>query len=157
VIEPWSADDHELLVALNGDSEQMAHVGGAETAERIARRQADYERPGSLQFRIVDPASGAGAGWVGAWEREWSGERVYEVGWSVLPAFQGRGLAARATRELLARLDGLRYVHAFPAVDNGPSNAICRKVGFELLGPVEFEYPPGTLALSNDWRYDLRA
>jgi RimJ/RimL family protein N-acetyltransferase len=157
VIEPWSPADHDLLVALNGDPEQMAHVGGAETAERIAQRQTRYEQQGSLQYRIVDPESGAGAGWVGAWEREWRGERVYEVGWSVLPAYQGRGLAAGATRALLERLDGVRYVHAFPAIDNAPSNAICRKVGFELLGACDFEYPPGSTMRCNDWRYVLRA
>ena len=27
------------------------------------------------------------------------GEQVYEIGWSVLPAFQGRGIAGSATLE----------------------------------------------------------
>ena len=156
MIEPWSAADGLLLESLNGDPETMAHVGGAETPERIARRQADYERPGSLQFRIVDPESGEGAGWVGAWEREWRGEQVYEVGWSLQREFRGRGLASSATRELLALLGGLPYAHAFPSVDNAPSNAICRSTGFELLGECDFEYPPGSWLRCNDWRYDLR-
>ena len=34
-----------------------------------------------------------------------------------------------------------RYFHAFPSVDNAPSNAICRKLGFELLGACDFEFP----------------
>jgi hypothetical protein len=42
-------------------------------------------------------------------------------------------------------------------VSNGASNAVCRRAGFELLGESEFEYPPGTTIVSNDWRYDLRA
>jgi hypothetical protein len=50
-----------------------------------------------------------------------------------------------------------RFVHAFPAVDNGPSNAICRKLGFTLLEAMEFEYPKGHLMRCNDWQLDLRA
>jgi RimJ/RimL family protein N-acetyltransferase len=156
VIEPWAPGNLELLQELLGDPVMMEHLGGPESDERITRRQADYEQAGSLQYRIVD--GGEGAGWIGLWEREWRGETVYEIGWSVLPRFQGRGLASAATRELLARADRrLRYVHAFPSVDNAPSNAICRKAGFELLGTCEFDYPPGSSMRCNDWRYDLQA
>jgi hypothetical protein len=34
---------------------------------------------------------------------------------------------------------------------------VCRKAGFTLLGETEFEYPPGHLMRSNDWRLDLAA
>jgi RimJ/RimL family protein N-acetyltransferase len=155
VIEPWSRDDHALLAALLGDPAMMEHLGGPETPEKIASRQADYERPGSLQFRIVDPETGDAAGWIGAWERDWRGGRVYEVGWSVLLSHQGRGLATAAARELLGRLDGLPFAHAFPGVDNAASNAICAKAGFELLGACDFEYPPGSTMRCNDWRRAL--
>jgi len=50
-----------------------------------------------------------------------------------------------------------RFLHAFPAVENTPSNAVCRKCGFVLEGPNEFEYPMGRLMLCNDWRLDLSA
>jgi hypothetical protein len=30
-------------------------------------------------------------------------------------------------------------------------------LGFTLLGEVEFEFPPGNFATSNDWRLDLTA
>src|SRR4051794_37633288 len=124
-LERWSAADHDLLAALNGDPAQMAHVGGAETAEKIAERQARYVAdPG--QFRIVAGDGGRGAGWVGFWTREWRGETVYEIGWSVLPAFQGRGIASAATAlavEEARRARAAEAVHAFPGVDNAPSNA----------------------------------
>ena len=132
------------------------HVGGPESADKIADRQARYQVPGSRQYRIV--VDGEDAGWVGYWEREWLGEKVWETGWSVLPGFQGRGVASEATRKLIeiARTETtLRYVHAYPSVDNAPSNAICRKVGFELMGDYEFEYPKGNFMRCNDWRYDL--
>jgi RimJ/RimL family protein N-acetyltransferase len=136
----------------------MEHLGGPETPEELAKRQVRYELPGSGMFKIVDEETGEAVGSVGYWEREWRGEEVYETGWSVLPAFQGRGLAVAATARViaLARADGQRrFLHAFPSIDNAPSNAICRKLGFTLLGPVEFEYPPGHFMECNDWRLEL--
>jgi RimJ/RimL family protein N-acetyltransferase len=157
VIEPWGRGNVALLHELLGDPVMMEHLGGPETPEKIASRQERYEAD-PRQFRIV--ADGEGAGWVGYWEREWRGGTVFEIGWSVSPRFQGRGLASAATTEALARAGGegtLRYVHAFPSVDNGPSNAICRKTGFELLEALEFEYPKGSVMRCNDWRFDLHA
>jgi regulator of RNase E activity RraB len=49
-----------------------------------------------------------------------------------------------------------RFMHVFPNVDNAPSNAICRKLGFELLEACEFEFPKGHFMTCNDWRLDLR-
>jgi RimJ/RimL family protein N-acetyltransferase len=159
-IEPWGEEDLPLLQKCLGDPVMMEHLGGPEGPEKIAERQTRYEQPDSKQFKIVDEATGEGAGWVGYWEREWRGEQVYEIGWSVTPAFQGRGIAGSATLKAiaLARSDRKRrFLHAYPSVDNAPSNAICRKLGFTLLGSCEFEYPKGSLMQCNDWRLDLFA
>jgi RimJ/RimL family protein N-acetyltransferase len=156
-LEPWGEDDLPLLQALLADPVMMEHLGGPEAPEKIVERHQRYLGFPSC-FRIS--VDGVGAGWVGYWEHEWQGEQVYEMGWSVLPAFQGRGIAAEGTRLALQAAresDGPRTVHAFPTPDNGPSNAICRKVGFTLLGEVEFEYPKGHFGSSNDWYYDLSA
>lgn len=154
-LTPWSVEDHALLHALNSDPVQMAHVGGTETDAKIADRNAKYAAD-PHQLRIA--VDGEPAGWVGFWEREWHGEQVYEIGWSVLRAFQGRGVATRATRLALdaaRETDGPRVVHAFPNTDNAPSNAVCRRVGFTLLGETSFEYPPGNFEVVNDWRIRL--
>jgi RimJ/RimL family protein N-acetyltransferase len=159
-IEPWGREDLPLLERLVGDRSMMEHLGGAESTEKICERQHRYEQPGSGQFKIVEPAGGEGVGWVGYWDREWRGEPVYEIGWSVLPSSQGRGLAVAAGREALDAARSQqerRFVHAFPAPANAPSNAICRKLGFALLGPCELEYPPGSSMRCNDWRLDLLA
>ena len=141
-----------------------AHLGGPESEEKLVERQARYERlgePGAgRMFKVVEPASGEAAGSVGYWEKEWRGETVYETGWSVLPEFQGRGIAVAATAQVIAaarKEHKHRFLHAFPSVDNAPSNAICRKLGFELLGAQDFEYPPGHTMVCNDWRLDLFA
>jgi RimJ/RimL family protein N-acetyltransferase len=161
-LEPWGPDDLELLRACVGDAAMMEHLGGPESDEKIADRQRRYEKPDSKQFKIVDGETGQGVGYVGYWERD-EGEPAYEMGWAVIPAFQGRGIAAAATRQAieLARAEqpGRRFLYAYPSVDNGPSNALCRKLGFELEGVSEYVYPPGSsnVPRCHNWRIDLRA
>jgi len=157
-IEPWGPGDLGLLEQLVGDPAMMEHLGGPESAEKIAERQGRYEQPGSGMFKIV--CDGESCGSVGFWEREWRDRTVWEVGWSVIPAFQGRGIAVAATSLVLDRAragDEHRFAHAFPAVDNPASNAICRRLGFTLLEACRFEYPPGNWMLCNDWQLDLAA
>jgi RimJ/RimL family protein N-acetyltransferase len=149
-----------------GDAGMMAHLGGAETPEQIGSRHARYledwqaaDSGKGLMFKVVAALSGQAVGSVGYWEREWSGQRVYETGWAVLPECQGQGYAGLATAEVveIARSeDKHRFLHAFPSVDNKPSNAICEKLGFALRGACRFEYPPGRFMRCNDWRLDLK-
>jgi RimJ/RimL family protein N-acetyltransferase len=161
-LEPWGRGDLPLLERLMGDPRMTEHLGGPESPEQVRERQARYERlePGDRMLKIVDVEGGAGVGSVGYWTKAWRGRRVYEVGWMVVPEFQGRGIAVAATAQAieLAREDDLhRFMHAFPHIENAASNAICRKLGFELLDACEFEYPEGHWMTCNDWRLDLRA
>ncbi len=85
---------------------------------------------------------------------------MFEIGWSVAPEFQGRGLAGAAAALVIAIARAEReprFMHAYPSVDNAPSNAICRRLCFQPAGAVDFEYPPGTPMRCNDWRLDLAA
>jgi RimJ/RimL family protein N-acetyltransferase len=159
-LEPWAKGDLPLVEKLMGDPAMTEHLGGPESPEKLADRQARYEVPGSGMFKIVDEVTEEAVGSVGYWERSWRAERVYEIGWSVLPAFQGRGIASIATAQAIAKAKSERkhrFLHAFPSVDNGPSNAICRKLGFTLVEESEFEFPKGHLMRCNDWRLDLFA
>jgi RimJ/RimL family protein N-acetyltransferase len=160
VLVGWSTQDRPLLDRLVGDPAMMVHLGGAESPEKIAQRQSRYEQPGSGQYKILDEETGEGVGWVGYWDRTIHSDEVFEVGWAVVPEQQGRGHASVATAELLALLRAERrrqFVHAYPSVENPASNAICRKLGFTLLGAHDFEYPPasGSVLRCNDWRLDL--
>lgn len=160
-LEPWGKGDQPLLTRRPRDDEAQ---GGPESTEKLAGRQAKYERlarsGGGRMFKMVDEETGEAVGSVGYWEKTWRNEQIYETGWSVLPEFQGRGIAVEATRQAVVRAasDGKhRYLHAFPSVENAPSNAICRSLGSTLLGEYDFEYPQGNWLRSNDWRLDLRA
>jgi RimJ/RimL family protein N-acetyltransferase len=160
-LRPWSQGDLPILERTVGDPAMMQHLGGPESPEKIrARHQRYLESAGSggQMYVIVAGADGLAAGSIGYWEREWQGARVWETGWFVLPEFQGQGVATRATAAVVerARAEGKhRFLHAFPSVENGPSNAICRKAGFTLQGEVDFEYPPGSHMRCHDWRLDL--
>ena len=159
-IVPWGEGDLALLEQLVGDRAMMEHLGGPESAEKIAARQARYELADSGMFKIVEETTGEGVGSVGFWERSWRGEQVYEMGWAVIPSAQGRGIARAATAQAIAVAAAQRahrFLHAFPAADNAPSNAICRALGFTLLGAGDFEYPPGNHMRCNDWRLVLVA
>ncbi|TQF02923.1 GNAT family N-acetyltransferase [Kitasatospora acidiphila] len=160
-IEPWAEDDLDLLRLINTE-EMRKHVGGPEGPEALLVRHRRYlEFPGlgaGQMFRIVTDQGRSKAGSVGYYSRRWHGEQVFEMGWNVLPPFQGRGIAAVAARlaaEHAAATERHTWLHAFPSVDNPASNAVCRRAGFTLAGETEFEYPPGRFMLSNDWRINL--
>lgn len=163
-IRPWSEGDLPLLERLMGDLGMTEHLGGPESPEKIRERHERYCRSSDTgkdrMFVIVLGPGRIATGSIGYWKRTWQGERVLETGWSVLPEFQGQGIATKAIPAVVdrARAEGEhRFMHAFPSVENGPSNAICRKTGFTLQGEIDFEYPPGHFMRCNDWRLDLFA
>lgn len=160
-IEPWSDTDLALLYRLNAP-EMLEHLGGPESDEQILARHKRYLEIGmkgtGRMFSIVLLPELEAVGNIGYWERVWQEETIYEIGWGVLPPFQGRGIAAAATAAALASASAEqkhRYIHAFPSVDNPASNAICRKLNFSLISECAFEYPPENAIRCNDWRIDL--
>ena len=97
-------------------------------------------------------------GLVGYWNITHEGRDAFECAYGILPEFQGRGLAAAAMQACLAHaaLHGTRDdVYAYPKVTNGPSNALCERLGFVLEGEQDFEYPKGHPIRANAWRYAL--
>jgi RimJ/RimL family protein N-acetyltransferase len=103
--------------------------------------------------------TGAVAGSVVLWSHDTEGEPLSEIGWMVLPEVQGRGIgkqAVRALLELARDQDRWGLVHAFPLVTNGPSNGICRSVGFTLLAERDITYA-GRVMRANHWVIDPRA
>jgi RimJ/RimL family protein N-acetyltransferase len=159
---PWSMDDLPLLEKLLGDPDMMTHLGGPEDQEKIKRRHQRYvqlsEAENDHMFKIVWGPDSVPVGSIGYWEKLWQGQLIYETGWSVLPAYQGKGIATKAAEAVvaLAHMENRhQFIHAFPSVSNGPSNAICRKIGFTLIEECQFEYPPGQFLTVNDWCLDL--
>ena len=152
-----------ILERTLGDPGQMVHLNGPESPEKIRDRHRRYvalsmDRRTGCMFTVM--VGTAAVGNVGYWETEWEGEKVWETGWFVLPEFQGRGIATEATRLLIgvvSKLDGHRFLMAFPSVENLPSNAIPSKLGFTLVKETRLEYPHGSgkFLRNNVWRLAL--
>ena len=162
LLHPWSEEDLPLLEKLLGDPKMMTHLGGPETPEQIRRRHQRYlrlhESDTDRMFKVVWGSSGDGIGSVGYWRKTWRDQAVYEMGWLILPEYQGRGIATKAAAAVIehARQEPqFQFMHAFPSVENPASNAICRKLGFTLVGECQVEYPPGHSMTVNDWRLAL--
>lgn len=158
----WSDSDLPLLEKLLGDPDMMKHLGGPESREQIVQRHQRYlqlpETGTDHMFKIVWGPKSEAVGNIGYWEKNWRNQLIYETGWFVLPAYQGRGVATKAGEAVIerARLEHKhQFLHAFPSVSNIPSNAICRKLGFSLIEARQFEYPPGHFMQCNDWYLDL--
>ena len=158
----WEAGDRWLIDATMGDPAMTEYLGGPEPDERRAERHERYldltEKGRAGMRKIVQRGNGQAVGTIGFWMTTWGGEEIFEMGWAVLPAFQGQGIATDATLLTIqqARADGRRrYLHAFPNVENPASNAVCRKAGFTNLGEVQAEFPPGHPMTCNNWRIDL--
>jgi RimJ/RimL family protein N-acetyltransferase len=154
--------DVDAYVRMRCDPVMMADLGGPlprEGMEDKVARDVRAAAAGTDWIKMIVPdeaVPAAVAGNVVMWSHDEDGEPMSEIGWMVLPEFQGRGLGKLAIRRLLglARDDGRwGLVHAFPATSNGPSNGICRSVGFSFAGERDVTFA-GRVIHSNHWVID---
>ena len=147
---PYSEANFDLSLALETDPVVMKELGGPITRERVAH--VHERRVGDPWYLTIVPEPGGPAvGTIGIWPTEHGGETIHETGWMVLPGYQGRGLASAALALLIERAPPeFDAINAFPPVTNAPSNALCRKFGFQLLGEHDFVYAGRTLRC-NHW------
>ena len=159
-LQRWSQDDFPVLERGN-TPEMTVHLGGPESAEQLRERHERYLRlwteNRARMFRI--DADGEPAGGIGWWQTEHDGVPAYETGWNVLPEWQGRGVAGKALRGVIRRLASeedrdRNLLVAYPGVDNGPSNALCRRAGFEHVGSDTQPWRGGQLTF-NIWALDM--
>ena len=162
ILQPWAVEDLPLIRKLMSDPDVMAYLGGPESLEQIESRHQRYvhisENGTDHMFKIALGPNAEPVGKIGYWKKNWRDHFVYEMGWMVLPAYQGQGIATKAGHkiiELVHAENSFQHLHAFPSIANIASNAICRKLGFSLLEECQFEYPPGHTMTVNDWRLKL--
>ncbi|MFJ9340399.1 GNAT family N-acetyltransferase [Streptomyces sp. NPDC101733] len=152
-------DDVDAYVRMRCDPAMMADLGGPlprEGMEEKVRRDVQSAESGTQWIKMivldeVEPAALAGT--VTLWSHADDGEQMSEIGWMVLPEFQGRGVGKRAVRALLELArddDRWGLVHAFPATVNAPSNGICRSLGFRFLEEQEVTFADRVLK-TNHW------
>ena len=156
-----SLDDFGFYERVYTEAVMWTELGGVPELDLPAKLERDVAavEAGRHWVLVIVGDDGTAAGTVSLWDHEWRGETIDEIGWMVLPEHQGRGLASAAVAEALRRADEAgrwQVLHAFPATTNAPSNALCRKHGFALRGPIEFTYR-GTALRANHWVRDTLA
>lgn len=159
---PITEEDRELTHRLEGDERMMVHFGGPRTNEQIddvhTRRLGLMANNEAWMYKILPDDSDEPLGSIGYWKQEHDGQSVHEMGWMVLPEAQGKGVATAAGKLLLelARANPeVKVMFACPAESNGPSNAICEKLGFERVGEEDAEWSGRQLHLI-DYELKLR-
>jgi RimJ/RimL family protein N-acetyltransferase len=161
-LRPITMDDLPPYERALTDPRMMSELGGPLPREGLAdklRGIVDDVEAGRIWFFTIVPDGDQVAGTICIWDHESHGEPISEIGWMVLPEFQGRGVATEALRSVLERARSESrwdVIHAFPAVTNAPSNALCRNAGFSLIEERDFEYA-GRPLRCNVWRLDLRS
>jgi RimJ/RimL family protein N-acetyltransferase len=159
-----SIDDLELYYAMRCDPEMMAELGGPLPRKGVPdklRRDVEAVERDECWISVIESDDGEPMGSVVLWTvDDEPGEPPYsEIGWMVLPAFQGRGVAKAATAALIERAlaDG-RWgaINAHPGVDNAPSNGICRSLGFTLVRRRSVVFEDRVLE-TNHWRLEPEA
>jgi RimJ/RimL family protein N-acetyltransferase len=146
---PYTDEHLPLTEALELDPEVMK--------ELAHRRRVETVAAGDWWFVIVPDESGPPAGTIGVWESTVAGSTLHEVGWMVLPEFQGQGIATEALRLLIARARsdaGYERIHAFPGATNVPSNALCRRAGFTQTEELEVKFRDRPLRVYH-WELDV--
>ena len=151
-------DDLALWERLRCDPAMNTELGGPQPREEIPAKLAEdvaATAADACWISVVESDDGEAMGSVCIWTHE--GVAPFsEIGWGVLPEFQGQGVGRRSVAAILvrARADGRwGMIHAFPAITNAPSNGICQSLGFSLIGQDDFEFR-GTTLHCNHWQID---
>jgi RimJ/RimL family protein N-acetyltransferase len=109
-------------------------VGGAKLVLRMV--VAEAYRPGFGLYQIVDRETGLAIGDVGFHSAP-DADGAAEIGYGLIEAFRGRGLATEVVEALLAwtfEQDGVTAVLAETDEDHLPSRRVLEKTGFAFLG-----------------------
>jgi RimJ/RimL family protein N-acetyltransferase len=149
-LRPFTADDGDTLFTLYGDSRVMSiRKNGPQT-----RPQSDAELTGIVEHwrrrgfglhAVFDKADGRFLGECGLRERDPGGEEI-ELSYGLVPDSWGRGLAAEASRAVLAEgfaRHSLHRIWAIARASNARSRRVMEKLGFRFLD----ELPKGDGAI----------
>jgi [ribosomal protein S5]-alanine N-acetyltransferase len=140
-LRPFRGGDLKAMHALYGDSDNLRYWSVPASRHLAAtRRMLGWHlafRPGHYVMWAVEEAKSRQVIGMINYHRRERRERRVDVGWLLLPQFQGKGYMAEAGRALLRHLFddlGVHKVEALIRAENKPSAALARRLGFRLEG-----------------------
>jgi RimJ/RimL family protein N-acetyltransferase len=142
----WTREDLPLALALWGNPQVTRLLGGPlspeEVQQRLAREIAQYKASGLQYWPIFLLTTGEHAGCAGLRPYRPS-ERIHELGFHLLPACWGQGLAEEAARAVIAYAFGTlgaKGLFAGHHPENAASRHVLEKLGFRYTH--DEPYPP---------------
>jgi len=152
-IRDWTLDDATVALDILSRVEVMKWLGDGppnlcvdldDARSRIERWRGLDEPPlGFWAVEVADdgPLNGRVIGSVLLVHLP-NGDGAVEIGWHLHPDAWGQGYASEAARAVLARgfAGGLEEINAVTHLTNGPSQAVCRRIGMEHRGVVDLWY-----------------
>lgn len=143
VLRRYRPDDAEQLHEYLGKDPEMFKYSGwnpyatPEMARETVQRFIDsYDDEHSYSWVMDANGDDVIAGTIGAYDYEAAEGGRIETGFSVIPGWQGRGLATEALRkelEYLTENEGIACVTAWCAADNIASKRVFEKSGMKLV------------------------
>ncbi len=142
VLRGFTRADFEAFAGFFADDVATRFVGGTMTRPRahtvMSAFAGQWELYGLGQWAVEPKAGGGLAGFVGYINPpDWPEP---EIGWTVLPQFQGCGIATEAShkaRREIARRGGPCRLVSYIDSQNAPSIRVAEKLGAQRDGPVE--------------------
>ncbi len=150
--------DWELFHRLHTTGEVMRYVSDPLPEEEIRARfdvrlpPWSREQPHWLCLAMREKASGAAVGVMGL-RSEWMPFQQAEVGFLLLPEFQGRGYASESLERIISYAFGECGFHKLKAVVTGgnePSCKVIERAGFRREGVIRHNF-----RLHGEWKDDI--
>jgi RimJ/RimL family protein N-acetyltransferase len=146
ILRAPAAEDFDAWAAFAADAEIMRHLGGVQPRavawRGLCQVAGAWSIRGFSMFSVIEKSTGRWVGRLGPWQpEEWPGT---EVGWGLSRDAWGKGYATEGASACMDYVfDVLGWSETIHTIEpaNVGSQAVARRLGSTLLGPVDMPPP----------------
>lgn len=145
LLSPIAAKDAHFLFLLMNTPKWLQFIGDRNIKDVNAAREyiqhklePEYQRLGFGSYVMILKETGEAVGSCGLYDRE--GLEGIDLGFAILPEFEGKGYAYEACRALCQKafsIHTLPFLKAITKKENKGSQALLQKLGFTQEGTVQ--------------------
>ncbi|MBS1977571.1 MAG: GNAT family N-acetyltransferase [Bacteroidetes bacterium] len=147
ILRDWTEKDFTPFAAMNASPVVMEFFPSVLTADEtrsmMDRLQKEIDERGYGLWVAELKDTGAFTGFIGLHEATFVSDFTpcVEIGWRLLPAYWGRGLATEGARACLdfGFSSGLKEIYSFTSIHNTRSERVMKRIGMVKIG--EFDHP----------------